>query len=357
MCATSRGGKPRASTSFEPGAFGTGQAAPLFQGANAAGTVAFFTDTQNLTGDANEAGADLYRCGVAVKEGELGCELTDLSAETHNPEDPSESAEVQGLAAGIGADGESAYLIARGVLDAEPNGYGEAASPGQPNLYLWREGEGIRFIATLSEEDGRDWSRPRAQRGAPPPRPRAATWPSCRERPLTGYDNRDAKSGEADEELFRYDAAANGGEGKLICASCDPSGARPAGRLGALVGNGPPVYDRQKLWIGHPLAATLPEASRLGAKTAPSLYRPRAVDDNGRLFFNAADALVGADSNGEWDVYEYEPSGTGDLLPRRGRGRHRARPRRLRLADLLGHRGGRIGLPRRERRRQATSSS
>ena len=80
----------------QPGAFGTGAAAPRFQAAAADGSVALFTDTRNLTADANESGADLYRCEVAVEEGELGCRLSDLTAETRNPEDPFESAEVLG---------------------------------------------------------------------------------------------------------------------------------------------------------------------------------------------------------------------------------------------------------------------
>ena len=54
------------------------------------------------------------------------------------------------------------------------------------------------------------------------------------------------------------------------------------------------------------LAAVLPEATKIDVSGA-SLYRPRAIHDNGRLFFNAADSLVGADSNGNWDVYQYEP--------------------------------------------------
>ena len=42
---------------------------------------------------------------------------------------------------------------------------------------------------------------------------------------LTGYDTRDAKSGQPDEEVYLYSAATNG----LVCASCDPTGARPVG--------------------------------------------------------------------------------------------------------------------------------
>ena len=64
-----------------------------------------------------------------------------------------------------------------------------AASPGQPNLYLWREGVGMRFVARLAGEDERDWgglpasSRPSLPSAPPPPPPRAATSPSCRPSP------------------------------------------------------------------------------------------------------------------------------------------------------------------------------
>jgi len=121
------------------GGFGTGEAKPRFLGADADGAVAYFTDTQNLTADANESGADLYRCAVVVEGGELACELTDLTARTVNPADPFESADVQGLPAGISADGESLYFVAEGVLDARANREGGSAAPGQPNLYLWRD--------------------------------------------------------------------------------------------------------------------------------------------------------------------------------------------------------------------------
>ena len=51
------------------------------------------------------------------------------------------------------------------------------------------------------------------------------------ERSLTGYDNRDANSGVPDEEVFLYDADT----GRLVCASCNPTGARP---VGLFEGNG-----------------------------------------------------------------------------------------------------------------------
>ncbi len=211
----------------QPGAFGTGEVEPLFQGASAVGSVAFFTDTQNLTSDANEEGADLYRWR---EEGTGGCEapggcLDDLTAGVAGF---GESAEVQGLLPGVGADGATAYLVARGVLDEEPNGEGESAAPGQPNLYVWREGEGMRFVATLAEADQRDWGATETSKlkafnlsAAPSPNGRYLAFMS--KRPLTGYDNRDATSGERAQEVFRYDSQTN----DLTCVSCDPTGARP----------------------------------------------------------------------------------------------------------------------------------
>ncbi len=289
----------------QEGAFGTGSAQPLFEGANAAGTVAFFTDTQNLTEDANATGADLYRCEVTTTGGELGCNLTDLTA--HGGED----AEVQGVVSGMSDDGTHVYFVARGVLDGAPNAEGEGAIAGQPDLYLWQQGAGIRFVASLSEADRLDWGG--ANRFAA--ETSAAASPSGRYfafmsvRSLTGYDNRDAITGQHVQEVFQYDAAT----GSLTCASCNPSGAAPESQLGDAEGAATSVLsDPQRLWEGTPVAAILPEATSLGLHSTPSPYRPRAVQDNGRLFFNAVDPLVPADSNGSWDVYEYEPTEIGD---------------------------------------------
>src|SRR5262249_28282147 len=42
-----------------------------------------------------------------------------------------------------------------------------------------------------------------------------------------------------------------------------------------------------------------------------TFYQSRYLSDSGRLFFNSAEALVPRDSNGAWDVYQYEPPGVG----------------------------------------------
>jgi len=301
---------------IQPGAFGSGTSKPVFQGANAEGTAAFFTDTRQLTEDANEGGADLYRCELRVEGGNLGCTLTDLTAA---PVGAKEEAQVLGLVPGMSDDGSRAYFVARGVLDSGVNGEGGGAVKGQPNLYLWQAGSGIRFIATLSEEDGTDWG---ARQGVPVPRSSfmsADASPSGRylafmsRLSLTGYDNRDANSGDLSQEVFRYDAGAD----ELVCASCNPSGARPAANRWK--GSYPyPDWDVFGLWAGQAVAAVLPEATQVDIANGGSIYRPRAVHDNGRLFFNAGDSLVPADSNGNWDVYQYEPTGTGDCAPSSG---------------------------------------
>lgn len=286
------------------GASGDGDVLPAFQGASADGTVVFFTDSQQLTEDASPSGRDLYLCEV----GPQGCEdLINLSAPRVGA---GESAEVQGLVSAFSEDGTRLYFVALGVLDAESNLTGEEAVSGEPNLYLWQKGEGPRFIATLSNEDDRDWGRvngetpgyARALSAAGSPNGRYFSFMS--ERSLTGYDNGDAESAELDEEVYVYDMTTE----HLACVSCSPSGANPEGRQGPPLG-----ADPQSLWAGRWAAATLPEltvsaGSQLSRYPA---YRPRAVLDNGRIFFNAVDSLVSADSNGDWDVYQYEPAGVG----------------------------------------------
>jgi DNA-binding beta-propeller fold protein YncE len=297
----------------QPGSSGIGAANPVFQGANAEGTVAFFTDSRQLTADANEEGRDLYRCEVTVEGEELGCELTNLTAETAGAK---ESAEVQGIASGMSDDATRIYFVARGVLDSAPNGHGDSAVPGGFNLYRWQEGGGIRFIATLSIEDKSDWAALGGSIDSMAASLSAAASPGGRylafmsQRSLTGHDNRDAKSGELLQQVFRYDAVAD----ELICASCNPSGASPVGVHG---GFGDLLFDSQRLWRDQAVAAVLPDATRTDL-LGQSLHRRRAVHDNGRLFFNAVDSLVAADSNGNWDVYQYEPTGTGDCTSSSG---------------------------------------
>lgn len=291
----------------QPGATGEGPAHPAFQGANAAGTVVFFTDSQRLTEDASSEGRDLYRCEVPAGATEDGCaSLTAISAP---PMGSGESAGVKDLVSALSDDGTRLYFVAEGVLDSAPNLQGESATLGEPNLYFWQQGQGVRYIATVSKRDMTTWgglpSRDIGYAGTIS----AAASPSGRyyafmsERSLTGYDNRDAASGELNEEAFRYDAVT----GALTCVSCNPSGASPQGRK--MPDLTPTKVDAQVAWPNRWVAAILPQARVEGF--GDTFYRPRAVVDNGRVFFNAIDSLVAGDSNGDWDVYQYEPTGVG----------------------------------------------
>jgi hypothetical protein len=291
------------------GASGAGEPQPIFQGANADGTVVFFTDSQQLTEDASPSGRDLYRCEIPAGSSAAGCStLIDITAPIAGS---GESAEVQRLVPGMSDDGSTIYFVARAVLDSVANEIGETATSGEPNLYLWREGQGVGFIATLSEEDKHDWGGVRGLTS----NLSAAASPSGRylsfmsQRSLTGRDNLDVVSGEPVEEVFRYDASAE----RLDCASCNPTGAAPHSELSESFS----LIDPQRVWEGRRIAAILPEPTVVQQEDV-SLYSPRAVLDNGRVFFNSFNSLVPTDSNGEWDVYQYESTGAGDCTESSG---------------------------------------
>jgi hypothetical protein len=290
--------------------------AAILQGASADDSTIYFTDTEPLTADSGAQGnkPDLYRCRIEESAGQLGCALTDLTPRTTE----GESAAVQGAIPGLATDASAAYFVAEGDLTGEQaNSAGAAAQPGQPNLYLDREGR-TTFIATLAGADSPDWGGLRGELAQLTARvsPDGRSVAFMSSRPLLGYDNHDAASGRADEEVYLYHApAAAGEEGNLICASCNPTGARPHGveyHPGSPGGfDSLPLAGGDHVWDAHDwLAANIPgwTAFQLG----DALYQSRYLSDSGRLFFNSSDALLPADTNGVGDVYEYEPSGAGD---------------------------------------------
>ena len=192
----------------------------------------------------------------------------------------------------------------------------EGAQPGAENLYVESQNGSTwsppRLVAVLSAEDGNDWDAGLGgnlgvggltSRVSPDGRFLAF----MSERSLTGYDNRDASSGQPDEEVFEYDEAT----ARLSCVSCDRTGVRPAGMLDG--GSPPPLVDETGVWAGRWLTASLPTWTPYGnAKyTLEDSYPSRALADGGRLFFDSPDALVASDTNGKGDVYEYEPDGVG----------------------------------------------
>ena len=121
---------------------------------------------------------------------------------------------------------------------------------------------------------------------------------------LTGYDNHDAATGVPDEEVYLYNAST----GRLVCASCDPTGARPHGApTGTLQLAEYGVHWGQQEKLS--LAATIPGWTPYTNPRA--LYDPRFLSNGGRLFFNSVGGLVPRDVNGQVDTYELEPLGVG----------------------------------------------
>ena len=184
------------------------------------------------------------------------------------------------------------YFVDTAVLSGEEeNDHGAKAQVGEDNLYAWQEGA-VAFIATLAPGDVQtlyigtgDWTASPAGRTAEAS-PDGGYLAFMSRAKLTGYDNRlatgecIASRGPECPEVFLYDSAA----GKLICASCNPSGTRPLGmsKLGVIQGAHDP------------------------------LPQPRYLTDQGRLYFDSQDSLTPFDTNdGVEDVYQYEPQGVG----------------------------------------------
>jgi hypothetical protein len=254
-----------ASQTGGPGGGGT------FSWASTDGSRVFFTDTADLTGDATaEAGEpDLYEYDFEAPE---GARLTDLTV-TSGPE----HANVQSVVGlnETGPAGGYVYFVANGVLTTTPNSNGDAATPGQPNLYL-RHARATKFIATLDAGgDVLDWKQTELTTRTSPSGVFAA-FNSVRS--LTGYDNTDASTAEPDQEIFLYDAAAE----RLSCASCNPSGALP--RAPARI---------------HP-----PVTAEVFYSTPGNMQR--FVAEDGRVFFDTRDPLLPSATNGLSNVYQYQ---------------------------------------------------
>ena len=266
---------------------------PRYWPASADGSKAFFTSCEQLTNDSTAnaskseeacigsigsgdrwSGSDLYRYDTASGV------LSDLTVD-HNG-DPL-GADVQAVF-GASADGSYVYFVANGVLASGASlgnchGLGEN---GQCNLYVAHNGT-TSFIARIEGVGSYgSWSLYATAARATSDGTRLAFETP---RSLTGYDNRDAVTGEPDSEVYLYDATSS----QLVCVSCNPSGTRPLGSSHLTTIEGPP-------------------SGPSGAGNSLTFeYLPRNLSSDGvRLFFDSSDALVPGDVNGAQDVYEDE---------------------------------------------------
>jgi hypothetical protein len=248
----------------------TGAVRPQYEAASNDGSRIFFEDSEQLT---SATGGGLYECQLAITAGNATCQLTLL------PEVGAEAGQVLGAS----SDGSYVYVAGSHVVyvdhfdgatwsaSATPmpaSSGGSSITELKGQLRVSENGEWLAFMSKLS---------------------------------LTGYDNRDANSGQADEEVYLYNAGSN----NLSCVSCNPTGARPVGveyreRL---------VSDAYEFWPEDTwIAANIPQRTQWDI----SAQLPRFLSDSGRVFFDSNDALVPNDVNGTQDVYEYEPADAGD---------------------------------------------
>jgi hypothetical protein len=279
-----------------------------FWAASADGSVVYFTSSAALTRESytgtetrspeqeqeeeetgeriENPGTDLYRYDVGSGA------LSDLTVDGENPEDPN-GASVLGVV-GASTDGSYVYFVADGDLAA-------GATSGQPNLYVSHQpAQGaatVSFIATLQAPEEEELENIEASRAGPafqyhsdvadwtahPTESQAYVTPDGRHlafmsvMALTGYDNHDQTSGEADHEVFEYSAET----GQLACASCDASGAPPLGSA----------------FLG----------AKLDERASTPFHQPRSLSDDGsRLFFSSPDPLVPGLSGATAAVFEYE---------------------------------------------------
>jgi hypothetical protein len=230
----------------------------VFRGASADGTRAFFTSPAQLTADAttgaSHAGNDLY-------EYRLDGGLTDLTID-HGDTD---GANVLGVM-GMSDDGASIYFVARGQLD------GVRGVAGQPNLYLHRDGEPTRFIATLAEDDDGDWNR-----GSASVFLGSQVTPDGDHAVFVAREAGLHPQGSRQPTVYEYSVDTG-----LACVSCDPRGTAPTNRSY--------VPGLANVILGLPMGT----------------YAPRSITDDGRVFFDSPDALVPEDTNGHYDVYMYD---------------------------------------------------
>jgi hypothetical protein len=254
---------------------------------------ALFASPKKLTDDATAVdsggpgpgiGADLcgfFRCDLYLWDPAAaeGHRLTDLTAGPGGG----------GVLATVGGsdDASRVYFVATGVLAAG------GAVDGQPNLYLWQQGEGVRFIARLDGTlDGDDvaadhgiWGRALPVGGgtADPAQKSAGThsfgggvrvtrdgrYLVFRSRAqLTSYDT------AGHYQLYRYDAVT----GSLVCVSCN-------------------LLRAQSASDGFLKLETI--------DVIRPTWTSRNVSAGGDVVFDTAEALVAGDINGAIDVYEW----------------------------------------------------
>ena len=269
------------------------------------GSVAIFRATAALTAGAGPS--SLYRWDANALPGQ---ELEELSVDQvvtpppPDPPPPPRPAVEEGPAA-VNDDATSVTFVAGGVLAS-------GATRDAPNLYLWREAQGIRHIATLvgprgqnSGPDSMMWrtvdDRDRAARMSAdgqrllfasyaPPNDNGFDYNAVETSPEACGDP--AGGGDTCRQIYLYDARSD----ELSCLTCVP---------GAPVSGDANFFGNTDLRRGN------------NSPVVPPRQLPRNLSADGRrAFFETARPLVSADQNSHLDVYMWEDrdlDGQGEL--------------------------------------------
>jgi DNA-binding beta-propeller fold protein YncE len=202
----------------------------------------------------------------------------------------------------VSADGSHVYFVSKKALTGgEKNELEVKAKAGAENLYAW-DGAALRFVAILdpldvSGESGFGglglWTSAAfitATNSGPANDP-SRTTPDGTVMVFESHADLTEYHSGGRREIYRYEAGAVSGQ-RLICLSCNPTGAPAASdaRLesrppGSVFDFSPPVNS-----LTHIANVTI---------------------DGKRVFFQSADRLVRADTDGRQDVYEWEAQGAG----------------------------------------------
>ncbi len=169
---------------------------------------------------------------------------------------------------GMSEDAERIYFASREALAG-------GATEGEANLYLHEAGSGstelVATLAGLDVEAAVSAERFSKRNSRVSPDGAHAAFVSVAS--LTGYDNKAASDEAATNEVYRYDAAT----GELSCVSCNPSGARPAGRrLDA------ELPRRRCTRPGRSPRTALASTSRAPTASTPATPTGRSTSTNGR---------------------------------------------------------------------------
>jgi hypothetical protein len=258
----------------------------IFQIASADGLVVYFTGAPGLTSDSVPgSGTNLYRYDTSTGA------LADLTPVAGAGADGGTST---GGVLGASDDGSYVYFVANGVLapGAAPGDctHANQTQLGSCSLYVWHDGS-TRFVARVSGADSTDWEIGWA-----------VSYPVARvslDGRYLAFDSRRDLTGQSPagyQQVYLYDDTS----GRLTCASCSPTGA-------------PPTASVTLSQVGGMEASPASYLQGGAGDAGGWLQRNLTVTAGGaaRVFFQTAERLLPAATNGRDNVYEYETGGAG----------------------------------------------